>query len=139
MFYGAFMSDIIAGQAGSVRLEPAVPILRVFDEARARAFYLDWMGFAVTFEHRFAPGMPLYMGIRRDGLVLHLSEHFGDGTPGGAVFLPMKGVRGFREELWNKPNRPLNPAVESQPWGLTLDLTDPFGTQLRFCESHTLS
>lgn len=139
MFYGAFMSDIITGQAGFVRLEAAVPILRVFDEARARAFYLDWMGFTVSFEHRFAPGMPLYMGIRRDGLVLHLSEHFGDGTPGGAVFLPMKGVRAFRDELWNKPGRPLNPEVESQPWGLTLDLTDPFGTQLRFCESHGLN
>ena len=41
------------------------PILRSFDEARAKAFYLDFLGFELMFEHRFEPGLPLYMGVRK--------------------------------------------------------------------------
>ena len=47
------------------------PILRIFDEAKAREFYLGFLGFEVVFEHRFEPGMPLYLGVRRDGCVMH--------------------------------------------------------------------
>ena len=36
-----------------------IPILRLFDEAVARAFYIDFLGFAVDWEHRFKPGLPL--------------------------------------------------------------------------------
>jgi catechol 2,3-dioxygenase-like lactoylglutathione lyase family enzyme len=32
-----------------------IPILRIFDEAKARAFYVDWLGFKVDWEHRFEP------------------------------------------------------------------------------------
>ena len=50
-----------------------IPILRIFDVAKAREFYLDYLGFTVDFEHRFHDDAPLYMGISRDGLALHLS------------------------------------------------------------------
>ena len=36
-----------------------IPILRIFDEAKARELYLDYLGFTVRFEHRFEPGAPL--------------------------------------------------------------------------------
>ena len=42
-----------------------VPILRIFDEAKAREFYLGFLGFTVDFEHRFEPGTPIYLGISR--------------------------------------------------------------------------
>jgi hypothetical protein len=35
------------------------PISRIFDEAKARDFYVDFLGFAVDWEHRFEPGLPL--------------------------------------------------------------------------------
>jgi catechol 2,3-dioxygenase-like lactoylglutathione lyase family enzyme len=38
-----------------------VPILRIFDVAKAREFYLDYLGFRSDWEHRFEPGLPLYM------------------------------------------------------------------------------
>ena len=44
---------------------PTVPVLRVHDEARAREFYLDYLGFSVEWEHRFEPDMPLYLRVRR--------------------------------------------------------------------------
>jgi Glyoxalase superfamily protein len=40
-----------------------VPILRSFDEARSRGFYLGFLGFQVDWEHRFEPGLPLYMQV----------------------------------------------------------------------------
>ena len=34
-------------------LGKTVPILRMFDEAKAKEFYVDFLGFAVDWEHRF--------------------------------------------------------------------------------------
>lgn len=60
-------------------------MLRIFDLDRAREFYVDWLGFTVDWEHRFDDTAPLYMQVSRDEVVLHLSEHSGDGTPGTVV------------------------------------------------------
>jgi Glyoxalase superfamily protein len=62
-----------------------VPILRIFDEAKAKEFYIGFLGFVVDWEHRFEPNTPLYMQVSKDECVLHLSEHYGDGTPGTAI------------------------------------------------------
>ena len=64
----------------------AVPVLRVADAEAAAEWYVR-LGFSEQFRHRFEPGMPLYVGIARDGAVLHLSEHTGDANPGGLVYL----------------------------------------------------
>ena len=66
----------------SCKLGPSTPILRIFDIAKAREFYLAYLGYAVNWEHRFEPELPLYMQIARDDSILHLSEHHGDGSPG---------------------------------------------------------
>jgi len=114
----------------------AIPILRSFDEAKAREFYLDYLGFTVDFEHRFAPDLPLYMGISRAGLTLHISEHHGDATPGAAVFIETTGLRDFHAELQQKDYRFLRPGIEDAPWNAwAMDLIDPFGNTLRFSES----
>ena len=63
-----------------VQLDDAIPILRIFDEAKAREFYVDFLGFTIDWEHRFEPGLPLYMQVSKDDCILHLSEHHGDGT-----------------------------------------------------------
>ena len=61
---------------------PIIPVLRFFDEAKMREFYLGFLGFEMTFEFRFEPETPLYLGVQRGDCLLHLSEHHGDGTPG---------------------------------------------------------
>ena len=43
----------------AIRLERAIPILRMFDEAKAREFYLDFLGFSIEFEHRYEADLPL--------------------------------------------------------------------------------
>jgi hypothetical protein len=57
--------------------KPSTPIVRIFDEAKAREFYVDFLGFTIDWEHRFEPGTPLYMQVSKDTCVLHLSEHYG--------------------------------------------------------------
>lgn len=118
-----------------VRFLEAVPILRIFDETKAREFYCDFLGFDVKFEHRFEPDLPLYMAVARAGLRLHLSGHHGDATPGSAVFIPMRGVHAFHRELTDKRCSNARPGVEREPWGDVMEVIDPFGNRLRFCES----
>ncbi|MDF3605755.1 glyoxalase superfamily protein [Paracoccus sp. DMF-8] len=72
-------------------------------KAKARAFYCDFLGMTVDWEHRFHPGMPLYLQVSRAGLVLHLSEHHGDGTPGTTVFVRMNGIEEFHAEINSLP------------------------------------
>lgn len=123
-----------APPVGPVAFLRAVPVLRIFDEAKAREFYVDYLGFRVDWEHRYEPELPLYCQVSRSGLLLHLSEHHGDGTPGSVVFVEMAGIRAFHAELTGKKYRFYRPGLEREPHGLTMSVADGFGNGLRFCE-----
>ncbi|PLY47916.1 VOC family protein [Lelliottia sp. F153] len=112
-----------------------IPILRMFDERKAREFYLDFLSFCVEFEHRFEPGLPLYLGIEREGLQLHLSEHHGDASPGATIFIPVQNIELFRDQLHGKKYGYGRPEIVKQDWGDVLEVYDPFGNRLRFCQS----
>ena len=117
-----------------MRLSASIPILRIFSEEKAKEFYLDFMGFSLEWEHRFGDDYPLYAQIRRSDLILHLSEHFGDATPGSAIFVPVQEIGVFQAELQVKSYRYAKPGIEAMPWGQVMEITDPFGNHLRFCE-----
>ena len=110
------------------------PIFRSFDETKEREFYLDYLGFEITFEHRFDETAPLYLGIRLGDFQLHLSEHHGDASPGGAVRIESFDLKAFHEELSAKSYRYARPgSPQQQSWGsLELILTDPFHNRLVF-------
>lgn len=113
----------------------AVPVLRIQDEGIARGFYLDYLGFTLDWEHRFEPGMPLYARVHRDAAVLDLSEHHGDGTPGTVVWLPVADVGALHRELTQRRHPRLRPGVDlDAPGGPTMDILDPSGNTLRFCQ-----
>src|SRR6478609_388368 len=82
-----------------IQIQQTIPILRIFDVAKAREFYLDFLGFSVDWEHRFEEGFPLYMQVSRAGMTLHLSEHHGDACPGSTVFVWMEGLGEFHGEI----------------------------------------
>ena len=117
---------------------PAIPILRIFDVAIAHRFYLEALGFSVDWEHRFEGTSPLYTQISRDGILLHLSEHVGDGTPGSAVWIPVDDVRALYDEVRRAPFDALKQSpgfdAEDGPGGPGFSLIDPFGNQLRFAQ-----
>jgi catechol 2,3-dioxygenase-like lactoylglutathione lyase family enzyme len=106
-----------------------VPIFRVTDGRASVPFY-DRLGFKVIGEHRFAPDLPLYMFLERSGVHLHLSEHTGDAPPRSVAYFFVADVDAVAEAF--------GVAVETQPWGREIELTDPDGNRLRIgTPSHT--
>lgn len=119
----------------TVQFERAVPIFRIFSLDKAREFYVDFLGFKVDWEHRFEPNAPVYMQISRGGLVFHLSEHHGDGTPGSIAYVYTTGVRDLQRELHDKRYRHMRPGVQEQEWGMTeVSVIDPFSNRITFGE-----
>jgi catechol 2,3-dioxygenase-like lactoylglutathione lyase family enzyme len=116
-----------------MHLAPAVPIIRIFSEDKAREFYVDFLGFSVDWEHRFGDNFPLYAQVRRSDLVLHLSEHHGDATPGSTIFGPVREIDALHSELEAKDYKFAKPGVDALPWGKVLEVADPFGNRIRFC------
>jgi len=122
-----------------MKLQRTTPILRMFDEALARAFYVDYLGFEVVFEHRFGPGAPLYMEVRRADCVLHLSGHHGDACPGASMRIECDDIDALHAELQAHANPHANPSVQAMPWGTRdMTLTDPFGNRLTFTDAISL-
>ncbi|WP_027798899.1 glyoxalase superfamily protein [Paraburkholderia dilworthii] len=118
-----------------MHLAPAVPIIRIFSEEKAREFYVDFLGFTVDWEHRFGDNFLLYAQVRRSDLVLHLSEHHGDATPGSTIFVSVRDIDALHRELQAKDYQYAKPGVEALPWGKVLEVSDPFGNRIRFCEA----
>ena len=115
-------------------LGSVAPVLRIFDEQKAREFYIDFLGFKLGFEHRYEPGFPLYMGVSNGNCTLHLSEHNGDASPGAQVRIQAKDVDSLAAELAAKDYKHARPGrAKMMPWG-TKDVTiaDPFGNRLTF-------
>ncbi|MFC5705231.1 glyoxalase superfamily protein [Aeromonas eucrenophila] len=112
-----------------------IPILRSFDETRLRGFYLDYLGFVIDWQHRFAPGMPLYLQISRGDWVIHLSERHGDACPGAALRLSTTELDALFAEWQGRGYPNARPAIETMPWGCReLRVLDPFGNRLIFTE-----
>ncbi len=110
------------------------PVFRSFDEGLARQFYIDWLGFTWEGGHRFDASAPLYAFLRLGDFHLHLSEHHGDATPGSTAIVYVKGLRDWHASLPH--NSHMRPALETLPWGLQMQVTDPFGNRLRFLEQN---
>ena len=113
-----------------------VPILRSFDEKKAKEFYVDFLGFEIVFEHRFGPDAPLYMELRLGDCVIHLSEHHGDAAPGTALRVTGRNLDEFMQGLRDKKYQNANPGnPEKKPWGLReVGIADPFGNRIVFVE-----
>ncbi len=105
--------------------EQLIPILRV-DDGSATAPWYARLGFEVVGEHRFAPDLPLYLFLERNGIALHLSEHAGDARPGTLVYFWVDDVDAIAAEF--------GVDVHEQPWGREIQLTDPDGNRWRIAE-----
>jgi uncharacterized glyoxalase superfamily protein PhnB len=112
------------------------PILRIFDEAKAREFYVDFLGFKVDWEHRFADDLPLYMQVSKDDCIIHLSGHFGDGCPGAHLRIETTNLDEYQQELLAKRYKHSRPGIGDTEWGTReMCISDPFGNSLTFAEA----
>jgi uncharacterized glyoxalase superfamily protein PhnB len=119
----------------AIRFQRVIPLLRIFNVDKAREFYVDFLGFSVDFEHRLESNAPLIMQVSRGDLVIRLSEHYGDSTPGAAFQIDVTGIDDLAAELAAKRYRYSKPAVLKTPWNTrVLSLIDPFSNRLTFSE-----
>jgi catechol 2,3-dioxygenase-like lactoylglutathione lyase family enzyme len=115
-------------------LSAAIPIIRIFSIDKAREFYIDFLGFTQDWEHQFEPNFPIYLQIRRSDLILHLTEHHGDASPGANIFVPVDDIDALNAELLAKNYTYAKPNIQNQGWGKVMEVADPFGNRVRFCE-----
>ena len=114
-------------------MKRVTPILRMFDVAKGLEFYAQFLGFEEKWRHQFEPDLPVYLGLEREGVDLHLSEHFGDATPGTHLRIEVEDIDAFCAELNAKGYRNARPSVDVKPWGnREMTLSDPFGNRITF-------
>lgn len=124
----------MASCSASIR-KAAHSIRSASGEAKAKAFYCDFLGFALDWEHRFAEGMALYCRVSLGACVLHFSEHHCDATPGSALRIGVGDVAALAAALRDKTCGNARPSTQDQPWGFReCAATDPFGNHLIFCQ-----
>ena len=103
-----------------------VPILRVADASIAVEWYRR-IGFEQIFEHRFADGMPAYVGIQRDDATIHLSEHTGDAAGPGLIYVWVDAVDPLAALFGVTP--------DEMPWARDFEVSDPDGNRIRLAEA----
>ena len=123
----------------TTRFTRVIPTLRIFDIAKAREFYIEFLGFKVDFEHRFEPDLPLFMQVSLGDVVLYLSEHHGDCCArrqdcyrNARAWLPTM------PNCWQRNTAMRAPDLSKQPWGATtMTIADPFFNRIEFSERQT--
>jgi ribosomal-protein-alanine N-acetyltransferase len=117
----------------AITFGPVLPILRFFDLAATRRFYLDYLGCGLEWQEGEGD-RPIDLEVSRGALRLHQSCFHGDGTPGTAVLIETIGVDELHEELGARGYPFLNPGIGEGPGGIGREMTliDPASNLLRF-------
>ncbi|WP_332634690.1 glyoxalase superfamily protein [Halalkalibacter flavus] len=119
-----------------ITMKSPTPILRIFDEEKAKEFYLTFLEFELDWEHRFEDDLPLYMQVSYGSCIIHLSEHHGDCCPGGAIRIEVQNLELFHSNLLSKKYKYACPGIETTPWNsLEVSIGDPFGNRIVFFEN----
>ena len=116
-----------------------IPVLRMSEEAAAKAFYVDFLGFEIEWEHRFenSPESPLYMQIRLGQAVIQLNGHAKPYTPPAEVRTLVRGVQAFCNHLRSIESKFPKPSVVDPRYSgknTDMNLIDPFENYLVFWE-----
>ena len=78
---------------------------------------------------------PYYIGIKRDNIEIHLSELYGDSTPGSKVFIICDEIEKYYNKCTARPYKYYRPCLEKTFYGaLEFSVQDPFGNKLSFNE-----
>jgi catechol 2,3-dioxygenase-like lactoylglutathione lyase family enzyme len=109
-------------------MERAIPILPADDLGRARVFYVDGLGFTVTFESS-ADGKTGLLGLERGGIRLTIDCPMEGHGRNACVALEVDDVDRYYDEWRGRVEVPRAPRDE--PWGArTFELMDPSGNTL---------
>lgn len=111
------------------------PIFRIFDYDKAIKFYINWLDFKIDWEHK-EHGAPIYMQVSKGDILLHLTEHHGDCTPGARAFIAgFENLAAYHKRLLDKKYKFNRPGIHTPPWDANMhsvEVIDPFGNRLSF-------
>lgn len=115
------------------------PIFRIFDYDKAVEFYVNWLGFTIDWMHEFEAGVtPKYLQISLRDIILHLSEHHGDGSPGSHINIDdFENLVAYNRQLNDKKYKYGRPGLEVPEWNekaINMTVHDPFGNRITFGE-----
>jgi len=109
-------------------MEMAIPILPADDLAAARAFYVEGLGFTVTFQAS-EDGRTGLLGLQRGGMRLTIDAPMDGHGRGACVSLEVDDADAYFKE-WSPKVRVLR-APRNEAWGArTFDLHDPAGNTI---------
>lgn len=109
-------------------MERAIPVLPVDDLRRAREFYVDQLGFTVTFEAS-EDGRTGLLGVARGSIAITLDCPMDGHGRNACVSLEVADADQYLRE-WNG-RVPLRRPPHDEAWGArTFDLEDPFGNTI---------
>ncbi|ADB34918.1 Glyoxalase/bleomycin resistance protein/dioxygenase [Kribbella flavida DSM 17836] len=121
---------------------PTIPVLRIFDVAQARRFFVDFLGCRLDFggPSDGADG-PFYGQVTRAGSTFHLTETPYVASPGATIGIWLPNLDDLHAELDAQRTQVevFGPAVwvprpEDAGWARVMAVNDPFGNMLRFCQ-----
>jgi catechol 2,3-dioxygenase-like lactoylglutathione lyase family enzyme len=114
----------------------AIPVLHIGNSVSAEEFYCNELGFRRQFAYRqdSVKPDPCYMGLIREGAVLHLSSFSGDGVAGGVVYIGVDDVNALHAELIAK-GVSIDAGPVEQTWGnREMYVNDDDGNSIRFSQ-----
>ena len=123
--------------ANPFSLKSSIPVIRMLDEAKAKSFYLDFLGYRIDWEHRSSDVVdsPLYMQIHQGDSILHLNGHAESDAPVCEVRIPVENLDQYCEYLCAKTTGPEKPSVVDPRYEgrkSDMNLIDPSGNHLVF-------
>ena len=110
-------------------MERAVPVLPVGDLQRARDFYVEKLGFNVSWQWT-EDGANGLLGVERGGIRLTLDCPMSGHGRDACVSLEVESADAYYNE-WLANGVPMKRPPEDESWGArTFDVTDPFGNTI---------
>ncbi len=119
-------------------LRQAIPVLHVSNSTVAEHFYCEGLGFQQRFAYRphHPDADPCYMGLVRDGVVLHISSFLGDGVPGGVATFIVEDLDALHVEFVTH-GIPIDLEPTDQSWGnREMYVNDADGNSIRFVQGN---
>lgn len=114
--------DSVERHEPSFQIGSSIPVVRMLDEDPAIYFYLEFLGFAEDWRHRFRDDTPLYIQVRLGAAALHLDGHSAHAAATSTVRFPVLNLEQFTSSL-----------VSRNTLGLNLEMARPRGTNLELC------
>lgn len=115
----------------------AIPLMHVSSAKAAEEFYCARLSFTKEWEYRpDAPAPePAYLGLRRDGVALHVSSFSEDGVAGGVASFQVLEVDALFAEFTSR-GVPIELGPCDQSWGnREMYVRDADGNSLRFIQT----